>query len=87
MQLICMSARYTNASFHVAGVKHDEPAAFNISSGYIRTKWTFLICAGVHGGVLMRTSAVACEDANTLLHLTRRAQAGFQEWMRLISPD
>lgn len=43
VQLICMSALYTDAYFLVEGVKHDEPAAFNISAGYSSRKWTFLI--------------------------------------------
>lgn len=65
-----MSALYTNASFHVEGVKHDGPAAFNISSGYIRTKWTFPLSAGVHAGVFVKTSAVQCEEANAVLHVS-----------------
>lgn len=73
MRLICMSALYTNIYFNVEGVKHDEPAGFNISSADTTTKWVFLISA--RRDAFTKTSAVRREDANTFSHLARRAQS------------
>lgn len=73
MRLICMSALYTNTYFNVDGVKHDEPAGFNISSAYTTTKWVFLISA--LWDALKKTSAVHREDANTFSHLARPARS------------
>lgn len=68
MQLICMNALYTKAHFNVGGCKHEQPAAFNIPSADARTKWTFLISAGVHGGVFTETPAAHRDDASACLH-------------------
>lgn len=46
---------------------------FNISSGYMRTKWVFLISA--HRDAFMKNSAVHREDANMSLHLEHGAKS------------